>query len=204
VNDLKELLEKLKIALAEMDEDDALDDIYEVEGVLLISQDMNDKIEFYKNLKKKRNQDIDSTINQLDKKQIRLRSIIFNTMKKHSNKKTLNFPSVGKVSIKKTRRNWEVVDEKQLLDFLEQNGSTEGVTESQVKIKKKELKEKLEYYKSQEIEVPGVEEIEVKESLAVQFEKNINSVDVDSVSEERSVGIPSQSGIEELQELVDL
>ena len=203
MNELQELLEKLKFTLSEMDDQDSLEDIFEVEGVLLIIKDISDKIEFYKNLKKKRNNDIDDTIAHLDRKQDRLRSIIFNTIKTKSNKKTVNFPSVGKVSIKKTKTSWEIIDEKTLLDFLKQNNDIEGVAEIKTKVKKRELNEKLAYYKAQDIKVPGVEEVESKESLAIHLERDIDIDNIDfSVAEKKQS--PAKSGIDDLQELVDL
>lgn len=152
--------------------DQALSSVYEIEDVLLMVSEINRKVTYYKELKKYRAASIDEKIADLTEKNEILRQIIFNTMKKVApNEKTLNFPSIGKVSRRKSQDSWSVTDEDALLDFLEGEGRKDEVVKTSTVIDKRKLNAILAEFSKIGTSVPGSASVSGQESLSVTFEK---------------------------------
>jgi ATP-dependent 26S proteasome regulatory subunit len=151
-----------------------LDDAANIEDLLVIINSLNDKEDFYKRLKKKRVSDIDTEMDKLDSKRQRLKEIIRLTLEKE-NRKTLNFPGVGKVTAKVTKGTWVIdeTDDEKFIQTLKDNLSKEdleNVLETRMKIVKSNLNKVLDAMQKQ---VPGVHKDPDKPNLSVTFDLNV-------------------------------
>jgi len=164
--DLRELLS------GNTQEGTSLDSIYEVEDLLLLISDINKKIEFYKELRRHRTESIDSKVNSLTQKGTVLREIILNTMKSLApDEKTVHFPSVGKVSRRRSKDAWVVDSPDDLSGFLDQKKEKDGVVKISESFDKRKLNALLDKYKSEGTIPPGVSIKEGNDALTVTLEK---------------------------------
>jgi len=169
-------------------EDHVLSSAYEIEDVLLLINQINDKIEYYKNLREYRVKSIDTEITSLSQKTEILRKVILNTMCKIApDEKTLNFPSIGKVSRRKGLVNYKVINEDEVLDFLDQKGCKDDVVKTETKIDKRKLKTLVKQFQKSGETVPGVDEEVGNESLSIAFDKS--DAIVSKISSESTVDI---------------
>lgn len=163
-----------------------LDSVYEIENLLLLLKEVSSKIDFYKGLKKFRAEEIDKLIEGLEFKDERIRSVILNTMKLHEpQKKTVNFPSVGKVTKRAAQDDWEINNEEDMIKFFTEHGIKGQVVKVEEKLIVKEAKKMLSSFEEQKIRVPGTTRIETKENVNVSFEKSGLSTEVKSVESQR-------------------
>jgi hypothetical protein len=119
-----------------------LTDKFDIETVLLAIQDMNKKIEFLKELKKRRTQSIDEQVASITTNIEILENSIANCMNLHK-EKTLDFPGIGKVQVRKAKGSWQISDENALYSYLTLNNMDVGIIENVSKINKKELNKLL-------------------------------------------------------------
>ena len=97
-----------------------LTDKFDIETVILALKDMNQKIDFLKELKKRRTQAIDEQISLLEGNVEILQNAIVNCL--NSNKeKTLDFPGVGKVQVRNTKGTWQINDAAALKEYIEKS-----------------------------------------------------------------------------------
>jgi hypothetical protein len=125
-----------------------LDDLYLVEDIALTIGDMNKKISFYKDYKKKRKQDIDDEIKVLENKIDFFKAVIVSTLKK-SKEKSIKFPGSCAVSARNQKEKWTVTDENEFVTMLlEAKKSGEDVSDAleevmQYNIRKREANKLL-------------------------------------------------------------
>lgn len=156
--------------------DYVLDSKYEIENVLLMIQQVEDKVKFYKELKQYRAKKLDDEIKDLEGRADRLRRVVLNTMTStEPGKKTMHFPGVGKVTRRAGKQSWKVKDEQLMLDFLEQQGVKNMVVETKEVVSKKEANKVFDNFKDQKIDIPGVECKEAAESISIAFEDEVDS-----------------------------
>lgn len=155
--------------------DDIADDFilssaYEIENILLILGHLNSKAKWFKDLKKARNQDLDREVKYIEERQQRLRDVILRTMKQlEPDRKTLQFPSVGKVSRRQTQDSWVIDDEKAFLDFAEERGFKNQVLQIKESIDLREAKKVIADL-SQSETIPGTSKKDGTESISISFE----------------------------------
>ena len=162
--------------------DQILNSVYEIENILILLKEINDKIQFYKDLKKFRTDSINDKISDYNERSSRLRQLIMNTLS-NFDEKNLDFPGIGKVGRRRGSNSWVVDDEKSLLEFFEKEGRKREITEIKEVINKREVNKLVEQYNAQNVSVPGITKRPAEESLTVSFhkeeEKKVSSQDVD-------------------------
>ena len=154
----------------------SLTDKYDIEPVLSAMSQMEKKVEFLKELKKRRASLIDEQIAAEEANIEKLCDAIKNCMALNK-AKTLDFPGVGKVSIRKTKGTWTVVDENGLRSHLESLNKFDDVSEETWRFKKKELNKVLDELEANNNASDHVKRESEKESLSISYAKD-NSSDV--------------------------
>ncbi len=153
-----------------------LSDTCEIEDVLLVVQEINNKIDFYKKLKEHRVKSIDNDVSGLLQKSTTLRQVILNTMTKMAPKnKSLTFPSIGKISRRKGSETYQVEDQDQVMSFLDSQGIKNQVVKIEEKIDKRKLKVVIDRLKTTGETVPGVKKVVGNESLSITFDKTTSN-----------------------------
>jgi len=117
------VLNKKKIY--ELDKIEPLDDVLDIENIILLIKKITNKIDFYKKLKKKRNNDIDEVVSKLEDKVEFYKQIIIITIEKKVEDDTLSFPGTGRVNSRKSKDNFVIKDEEKLFEFLRKEGKFE-------------------------------------------------------------------------------
>ena len=147
-----------------------LQDKYEIENVLLVLQNMAKKIEFLKELKKRRVAAIDEQIQKEESDAEKLEDAIKTCMQRNKDK-TLDFPGVGKVQVRSSKGTWTIVDDEGLRDHLQALGKFDEVSETSWKFKKKDLNKLLDQLQENNNTSPFVQREQDKTSLSVSFPK---------------------------------
>jgi len=155
-----------------------LSSMYEIEDVLLLIDQVNHKVDYYKEMKKHRLAACDEKISKLNSKSEALRSIVLNTMQKIAPKeKTLDFPDVGKVTRRKATETIIIDHEDQVLKFLEQKGLKGEVVKTVETVDRRKLKSVVQKCDLTGEKVPGISKVIGTESISITFEKPKNSID---------------------------
>lgn len=165
------MFEEVEFSYSEMQSilnGEPLTDKYKIENVVLAIQEMNKKVDFLKQLKKKRVESIDIKISSEEENIKKLQNAIKDCMI-HNKEKTLDFPGVGKVQVKKSRGTWTIVDEEKLKEELISINKFEEVSEETWKFKKKDLNSLLDVLKTNNNLPSSVKEEEKKDSLSISF-----------------------------------
>lgn len=152
-----------------------LQDKYEIENVLLVLQNMTKKIEFLKELKKRRVAAIDEQIQKEESDAEKLEEAIKTCMQRNKDK-TLDFPGVGKVQVRSSKGTWTIVDDEGLRDHLQALGKFDEVSETSWKFKKKDLNKLLDQLQENNNTSPFVQREQDKTSLSVSFPKEETAV----------------------------
>ena len=153
-----------------------LDSEFEIEELILSVNGINEKISWYKELKKQRMEKITSEIDKLEGRRNLLKEIIISTLKKNE-KTSLNFPGIGKVVMKKTEGIWKVEDEESLIKYLEKEldkDEFEKVVKIKESIVKAVLDKKLDMWEQSGSLPSSVAKEEGKESVAVIIDKDFS------------------------------
>ena len=167
---------KQLVELLSSDDVKPLDSEFDIEELIMSLNGLQDKIQWLKKLKDSRVQAINSEIEVLENRQTRLRDIISGTLES-VDKKSLSFPGVGKVSIKKTKGTWNINDEDQILAHLREKLSQDEVDEIVVTketIVKKNLNKVLDLWEKLDSLPDAVSRSEEKTSLSVTIDKSLS------------------------------
>lgn len=170
----------------------SLDDIYSVENVATDIKEMERKIEFYKGLKKKKEEDINNAIHSLENRIEFYKEVITKTLKK-CKEKTVNFPGVCKISSRTPPPVWSITDEEEFVDFVKKAGEKEKVIEeiTTVKILKKEANKLLSDLEKAGKVPSCVSKIEKDASISITFYEQPEETEVDTDSDPIPVKEPS-------------
>ncbi len=152
-----------------MDMEHALDSVFEIEELLSDLKSVNEKIQFYKDLKKFRADCVSEKIEECSVTAEKLRKIIHNTLSKHD-EKTLDFPGIGKVSRRVAKGKWHVNDTNAAADYFENKGLRDSFITTKESINLRNLSKIVESHRSQGETIPGTVLGQDKESLSVTFE----------------------------------
>jgi len=159
-------------------EDFVLDSVFEIEDVLESIAELQDKKEYFKNLKKHRIETCDQKIDSYENKILQLRKVILETMKKLAPKdKTIDFSPIGKVTRKNPTQSWSIEDEDSLKEFLEKNKKKDGVVEVKERFIKRQLDRVLDELSNTIKKIPGVSLKTGEESVSIIFEKTYDPKD---------------------------
>lgn len=163
-----------------------LTDKFDIEIVLVAIQSLQKKIDFLKELKKRRIDAINSQLNQHENDISILQDAILECMTLQS-EKTLNFPGVGKVQTRKIKGNYEILDDVKLMEFLDEHNLLDGLIEESWKFKLKELYKTLGKLSENNNLPEMVKKSDDKTSLSISYIKDSASIEktpnVNSVSE---------------------
>lgn len=147
-----------------------LSSTFEIENILLLVEEINKKLEYYKELKKHRVKSIDDKISSLNQKEADLRGVILNTMK-NMNEKSLDFPDIGKVSRRKSKTAIVLEDQDKIVAYLDTKGLKSGVVKNVETIDKRKLNSLISDLEKQGEDIPGISKSIGPESLSITFEK---------------------------------
>ncbi len=149
-----------------------LSSTFEIENILLLIEEIDKKVEYYKELKKHRVKSVDEKIGSLVQKEATLRAVILNTMRS-MDEKSLDFPDIGKVSRRKAKSKIIVDDQDAVEAYLDKNGLAVGVVkvETTKTIDKRKLNSLVSDLEKQGESVPGISKTAAIESLSITFEK---------------------------------
>ena len=111
-----------------------LDDLQLTEDLALSVQQMMDKIEFYKDHKKKKNDLINSEISKIEGRITFLKRVMFETLQKHK-EKNCNFPGSCRVSARAGKPKWVIADEEAFLEIAEKEKELDNIAEKIVSYK---------------------------------------------------------------------
>ncbi len=157
----------------ELNEEMSLSSVYDIEELLLSIGTMNHQIEYYKELKKHRVNSIDVEIGGLTSKIDVLRKVILNTMKNVApDEKTLNFPSIAKITRRKSKSRIAVDDQDQVIDFLDEAGLKEQIVDVRESINKIKLMKLVNEYRETGQAIPGTSVVPSDESLSITYDKS--------------------------------
>lgn len=154
-----------------------LQSMEEIEDLIVAIDSLDKRESFYKSLKKKRTQAIDTEIEKIEKRRERLKEVIKTTLKENK-QKSLNFPGIGRVSFREVKGSWNVIDEEavveQLSSILDPNDFKE-VVKTESKIVKKNLNKVLESLESKNVSLNGVEKEPARSSVTVSINDGLES-----------------------------
>jgi len=115
------------------------DDV-DVEKIVKAIRRCTKEVDFLKKLKANRVAPIDEKIAKLTSNESKLRNFAIDLMGIHfPDRNTVDFPGVGKLTKRKVKGKWEVVDEEQFIQFLKDNKCDKDVVVNKEVLSKKEI-----------------------------------------------------------------
>ncbi len=122
-----------------------LDNLYDIEDVSLFMKELSKKITFYKEYKKKKQEQIDKEVKSAENKHNFFKSVILKTLA-DKGERTVNFPGSCKVSSRKQKDKWIIENEVDFIEILQKEGEIDNVAkrETKYKIVKKEADKLLD------------------------------------------------------------
>lgn len=149
-----------------------LANVYEVEDILLVIHNMNNKIQHLKGLKDYRIEKLNDQISKYEQRVDQLRELVLNTVKHHApDTKKFEFPEIGNVVRRVTKGSWDIEDDDKVIAFLKVNGrDKEVLIPVKPKLDRKKAKEIVTEYQDKGINVPGVAWKKESENISVSFE----------------------------------
>lgn len=189
--------EQIKTLLgSDLPADYTLNSIYEIENLLIILKSIDEKVQFYKELKKFRTKSIDEKVDQLEERSDRLRSVVLHTMQKlEPTKRSFNFPAIATVTRKKNPDNWNVTNEDELRNFLEEYGYKDDVFQTREVLDTRNMKRVLNDLTSASITPAGVEHKKGVESISIKFESTTPALTSNAVADESTKALDALDGI---------
>jgi hypothetical protein len=153
-----------------------LDSECDIEDLILSIKGLDERMAWYKTLKDDRVAKITQEIEKLSNRKNRLKEVITATLKE-KDKKTLNFPGVGKVSVKNLKGTWDIKDEYSLKVHLGKEldkDAFEKIVVTKESVSKAELKKVLEMWEKSGSLPVSVERTEDRQSLSVIIDKTFS------------------------------
>ena len=185
------IINKKKIFdILQSEEVSPLESDVEIEDFILVIKDIDSKISFLEKLKKERTRAVSEEMEKLLSKKDKFKEVISKTLEAFDHK-ALNFPGVGRVTIKTTSGKWTVLDEEALIEVLKEKLSDEAFSEVVVQkqvIVKKALNAVLDSLSSLDTISNIVDREKEDTSLMITFDKKssnkIEAFDYDETSED--------------------
>lgn len=176
--------QKSLLDILQNDNAEALDSDLEIEDIITLIKDVENKIDFLEKLKKKRAESINAEMEKLGAKKEKFKNIILKTLEKFGHK-SLNFPGIGKVGIKNFSGKWEITDEEKLIECLQKDltkNDLDVVFINKPSVAKKELNRILDEWKSSGKEMNFAKKTQDEKSVSISYDKS-GSINTDAVSE---------------------
>lgn len=151
-------------------DDFVLSSVYEIENAILALEKLDAKLGFMQGVKKFRTQSVDEQIKDLKIRSERIRGVILRTMQSLSDQKTLHFPSVAKVTRKKSSQTWSITDEDSVLLALDKIGLRKNVVETKEVVNARKLSALLSELDERGVNIPGAVKAPGNETIAVTYE----------------------------------
>jgi hypothetical protein len=145
-----------------------LEDKFEIEGVLSAMRNIENKIAFLKELKKRRAAAIDVQIESQSETLDKLKEAVKGCMQKNK-EKTLDFPGVGKVQVRETKGTWSILDKDALRKDLEKIDKFASVSEESWDFNKKDLNKLLDELRKNNNVPASVKQEDSRISLSVSY-----------------------------------
>ena len=112
----------------------ALDDLYGIEDIGLNIQEMNKKIEFLKEYKRRKKSDIDKEIEIMENKIDFFKKIVVVTLKEKK-EKGVDFPGSCKAVSRNNKATWKIVDDEEFIKIIKEAEKEGEKTEEAIKEK---------------------------------------------------------------------
>ena len=96
-----------------------LDDLYLVEDTALTVQELTKQLDFYKEYKKRKSQDINDEVKVITNKIEFFKAVIRSTLKSN-NQKSVKFPGTCIVSSRNSKARWKINDEEEFIAVLQE------------------------------------------------------------------------------------
>lgn len=145
-----------------------LDDPVEIDQVLLVIKAAQKKVDFLRKLKQRRAFQIDAQVKEQEARIDKLKEAVQKCMVKTSSK-SLDFPEMAKVSLRKTKGTWVIKDEEALVAHLKKLGKFDEVAQTTVKFNKTELNKLLNELEKNANTSAAVEREAEKDTLSISF-----------------------------------
>lgn len=157
--------------------DTYLSNVYEIEDILLVIHNLNNKIQHLKGLKDYRMKTLAEKIGDYEKRVDQLRELVLNTVKHHApDTKKFEFPEVGNVVRRVSKGSWDIEDDEAVIEFMTQKGvADEVLAPVKPKLDRKKAKEAITEFQEQGIKVPGTVYKDASESISISFDEKIGT-----------------------------
>ena len=153
-----------------------LEEECDIEELILSISGIDKTLEWYKELKKKRIEKITAEMDKLSKRKDRLKDVIAATLTENGTK-SLNFPGIGKVSVRNVKGKWNIEDEESLAAYLQKELEGEELNKivvTKTVIVKAPLKKVLDLWEKNGSLPSTVEREDDKQSLSVTVDKSFS------------------------------
>lgn len=155
-----------------------LDSECDIEELILSISGIDKTVEWYKELKKKRIEKITAEIDKLSSRKERLKEVIVATLDEN-NKKSLNFPGVGKVSVRnvKGKWDWDEEDNDSLISYIQkelEGDELDKIVVTKTTIVRTPLKKVLDLWEKNGSLPSTVKRVDDKQSLSVTVDKSFS------------------------------
>jgi len=155
-----------------------LDSECDIEELILSISGIDKTVEWYKELKKKRIEKITAEIDKLSSRKERLEEVIVATLDEN-NKKSLNFPGVGKVSVRnvKGKWDWDEEDNDSLISYIQkelEGDELDKIVVTKTTIVRTPLKKVLDLWEKNGSLPSTVKRVDDKQSLSVTVDKSFS------------------------------
>lgn len=98
-----------------------LGDLYDLEATSLIIQSLNRKVDFYKEYKKKKTDEINDEIKKVSDKLEFLKKVVISTLASRK-EKSIKFPGTCNITTRKQQHKWVIKDEEEFIKIIEEVG----------------------------------------------------------------------------------
>ena len=148
--------------------EEEIGDPTEIEDVLLEINRLERNVEFFKKLKKRRTEPLDQRIKESDAQIDQLREAILDCMER-TNNSSLDFPEVAKISCRKKAGSWDIKDEANVEEHLQELGVLDDVATRTLKFDKRKLYKLLNELLENNNVPEGAEKSEDSQTVAISF-----------------------------------
>lgn len=156
-----------------------IENIVEIEDAINYIKKKEESIAFYHDLKKQRAAEIEKAIKSDELKVDTIKEHI-KTYMKSNDKKSMTFPGVGSLSLKKRQGTWKVNDEDALKEQLKEQGMLEEVIIREEKINKTKLNSLLTRFEKNNNVPTSVEREVESENVSITFKESDKDNDLAS------------------------
>jgi len=175
--------------LMEMTEVEPLEDMLDIEKVALLIKKMNEKVDFFNDLKKKRTEDVNKEIAKVDNKIDFYKQVILATTANMDGKRHLTFPGVCSVTDKKTPDKFTIDDMDKFVEYLKKEDKVEEfIRTKEETVVDKSAVNKLCKKMTKGGNLPdGIIKEKEKRQLSIVFETKKQEVDLSNIDATKDI-----------------